>query len=304
MEKCPAAVYDTCSKVCGDRCHETPAPAYQTDTTLYVEPFYKLTDPTDGPAAKIFRQAYCEARKIGYTEDFTLLFNTAVYPGRSDIDGATFLTRESFKDGASFKIHIKNVAPAFTRALGVAGPTGFTFLGSKSYLDTLADDIQKYKATSFVIDAKSFRKKELDRRQDYFALDFYMTLNSPELLGEFQAHWRQARDLATTQTGILSFGMGVHVSDDGQVVQIALKETYVDATAYKAWLPKVHSIVGKLFSVSSLSSRPNPFSMIGHRMDLMGTEAICESFNSLGGCIQYEIDNCTNVAAASSLLLV
>jgi len=302
IKKCPAAVYNECGKVCDERCPE--APALQTDTTLYVEPFYNLADPTNDTAATIFRQAYCQARQIAYKEDFTLLFNTAVYPGRSDIDGGNFLTRESFKDGASFKIHIKNVAIAFANALGVAYPTGFTFWGSKSYLDTLADDIQKFKATSFVTDAKSFRKKELDRRQDYFAIDAYLTLNSPEALGDFQGYWREARDLATTQTGILSFGMGVHVSDDGQVVQIALKETYVDASAYKAWLPKVNSIVGKLFSVSRLSSRPNPFSMIGHRMDLMGTEPICESFNDKGGCIQYEIDNCTNVAAASSLLLV
>ena len=77
---------------------------------------------------------------------------------------------------------------------------------------------QKNKATSFVLDEKSFLKQDLDRRQDYFALDFYMTLNSPELLGEFQAHWRQARDLATTQTGILSFGMGVNVSSDNKTL--------------------------------------------------------------------------------------
>jgi hypothetical protein len=52
------------------------------DTTLFVLPLYQLSDPSNKTATSVFREAYCDARTIGYKEDFTYLFNTAVVQGR------------------------------------------------------------------------------------------------------------------------------------------------------------------------------------------------------------------------------
>merc|ERR1712087_887884 len=73
-----------------DDCTSAPAPPSTTsaregrkrkDTTLFVLPLYQLSDPSNKTATAVFREAYCDARTIGYKEDFTLLFNTAVVQG-------------------------------------------------------------------------------------------------------------------------------------------------------------------------------------------------------------------------------
>merc|ERR1712232_733553 len=269
------------------------------DTSLFIEPFYKLNDPSNKTATTVFRKAYCDARQIGDKEDFTLLFNTAVVQGDAPATGATYLTRESFKDSAGALNHLKNVSAVFARALGVASPTGFSMLGTQTDLDAMADEIKKLNVVDFVLDPRSFRRASLTRRQDYFALDFFLTLNDPADLPKFQQSWGKCRDLAYTFPGILSLGMGVNKSSDGKTVTMQLKETYKDVATYQDWLPKAAKYADAFFALANVSAHPNPLSMTSHPLELEKVAQHCKDL----GCVQYTIDNCTDADSAAENLV-
>jgi len=269
------------------------------DTSLFIEPFYKLNDPSNKTATTVFRKAYCDARQIGDKEDFTLLFNTAVVQGDAPATGATYLTRESFKDSAGALNHLKNVSAVFARALGVASPTGFSMLGTQTDLDAMADEIKKLNVVDFVLDPRSFRRASLTRRQDYFALDFFLKLNDPADLPKFQQLWGECRDLASTIPAVLSLGMGVHKSTDGKTVMMQLKETYEDAAAYQDWLPKADKYAKAFFAIANFSMDPNPFAMTSHPLQLQKVAQHCKDI----GCVQYTIDNCTDVDSTAVVIV-
>merc|ERR1712232_806798 len=268
------------------------------DTSLFIEPFYKLNDPSNKTATTVFRKAYCDARQIGDKEDFTLLFNTAVVQGDAPATGATYLTRESFKDSAGALNHLKNVSAVFARALGVASPTGFSMLGTQTDLDAMADEIKKLNVVDFVLDPRSFRRASLTRRQDYFALDFFLKLNDPADLPKFQQSWGECRDLAYSIPGVLSLGMGVHKSTDGKTVMMQLKETYKDVAAYNDWGARADKYAKAFFGLAKMSTHPNPFSMTGHPLELEKVAQDCKDV----GCVQYTLDNCTDADSGAENL--
>jgi len=276
-----------------DERNDSAASAGDTDTSLYIEPFYKLSDPFNKTATAVFRQAYCDARRIADKEDFTLIFNTAVVQGDASTTGAGYLTRESFKDSASFRKHIDNVSAVLHKALGVANATGFAMLGTQADLDAIADLSKKFDAVDFVLDPRSFWRASLTGRQNYFALDYFMTLNDPADLPKFQQSWGECRDLAYSIPGVLSLGMGVHKSTDGKTVMMQLKETYKDVATYQDWLPKADKYAKAFFALATVSAHPNPLSMTSHPLELEKVAQHCKDL----GCVQYTLDNCTDAAS-------
>jgi len=260
------------------------------DTTLFVLPLDQLEDPANKTATAAFADAYCAARNIGYKEDYTLLFNTAVVKGLADYHGigATYLTRESFEDADGANKHLKNVSAVFARALGVSKPTGFALLGSAANLDKMADTIKKFKADAYVLDPRSFRQKDQNRLRDYFSVDIFLQLNSPADLASFEKTWGEVRNLAANEPGVLDFGMGVQHSADRKTVTAYFKECYKDADTYLAWETKAAPFVKTLLGISSIVTKPNPIAMTSHADQLAKVEAKCQAL----GCVQYTIDDC------------
>jgi len=264
------------------------------DTTLFVLPLYQLSDPSNKTATSVFREAYCDARTIGYKEDFTYLFNTAVVQGAAPATGATYLTRESFKNAESAKMHLKNVSTVFTRALTTASATGFALLGSQADLDGMADVITKFKADAYVLDPRSFRRSAMHRIQDYFSLDIFLTLKDPADLKSFQKTWGEVRDLAITRSGVLSFGMGIQTSADGKTVTAYFKEYFESADDFFEWEKVSAPYVKRLLDISSVATKPNPVAMTSSAAQLAKAQEKCKQL----GCVQYTIDDCTSAADA------
>merc|ERR1711988_1619752 len=174
---------------------------------------------------------------------------------------------------------------------------GFSMLGTEADLTAMAADIKKFNAVDLVLDPRSFRGASLTRRQDYFALDFFLKLNDPADLPKFLQSWGDCRDLAATIPSVLSLGMGVHKSSDGKTVMMQLKETYEDAAAYQDWLPKDDMYAKAFFALANFSMEPNPFAMTGHPLQLQKVAQHCKDV----GCVQYTLDNCTDVDSTAEM---
>lgn len=256
------------------------------DKSLFLGPFYELLSGVEqSHAAAQFRDAYCQARHIADTEDFTKIFNTGVG------DGPIYFTREEFTDGDSFNLHLNNVSEAFAHALEVARPTGFVATGTHRDLHAIRKSAKSNHMTTFLKDERSFKRQQF-KGDDYFSLDFFLTMKHSDL-DFFVRKWRETRDLAATKPYVLALVMGVRTYIEDGNITVHCQETYASAADYKAWLPEAAPFADAFFTVAEIASAPNPFSMFGADDQLALVRDHCNDLaDGRGLCVQYTFDSC------------
>lgn len=193
-------------------------------------------------------------------------------------------------------MHIENVSDVFSRALGVASPTGFCAFGTQADLDAISSFTEKNNVTTFVKDPRSFKHRQF-KQERYFALDFFLTLNATDL-PFFEKAWGETRDFAAGFPDILAFAMGVHKASDGTVT-VQCQETFVNADAYEKWLPRAAKYADEFFSMATLATHPNPFAMTGTAAELEQMKDHCQELS----CVPYFFDDCVNVSSVSKVLV-